>query len=476
MRRSVLTILLVSLGLLLAGCGAGGSSVAEGGIGGTGVSVGRVTQIGSVFVNGVHYNTDSARFVIEGEAVSQAAGQSAIAVGMVVSVKGTKDDATLTGTAEEVRYESLLKGTLDSVLSASSLLSMGQTVTLNADTVYENSIDGTALTSLPVGAVIEVSGFHGGADGILATRIEVEALAWTGEPLKVTGPVSNPTTSTLEIGGLTIDATGLSIPPAGSYVEVRGASPPVGGVFDADSISVIGNGDGTVADDGEEIELEGQITVSFDSVTQRFTLNSQVVEVLPGTTVIRNGTTADLLQGRLAEAEGVMAGTVLLAEEIELKASESSKEELGGSVSDITLGAGGAGSITLLGQTVLVNNSTILESDLSGESTFTLAELQTALLDGDDTNDYVEVKVYRDDNGDLVAIKIEREELPSPDPFHAELEGVSVLNGGVLTVVGVRVNYGSTGFTPTDGQRIEVTGTYDPVDDSLDAIIITPSS
>ena len=53
--------------LLLGGCGGGDPfSVAEGGIGGTGISTGTVTGIGSIKVNGVTFNTDNAAIYVEG--------------------------------------------------------------------------------------------------------------------------------------------------------------------------------------------------------------------------------------------------------------------------------------------------------------------------------------------------------------------------------------------------------------------------
>ena len=44
------------IGMALASCGGGGGQVAEGGIGGTGISTGTVTGFGSVYVNGVKYD------------------------------------------------------------------------------------------------------------------------------------------------------------------------------------------------------------------------------------------------------------------------------------------------------------------------------------------------------------------------------------------------------------------------------------
>jgi len=53
--------------LLFGGCGGGDPfSVAEGGIGGTGISTGTVTGIGSIKVNGVTFNTDNAAIYVEG--------------------------------------------------------------------------------------------------------------------------------------------------------------------------------------------------------------------------------------------------------------------------------------------------------------------------------------------------------------------------------------------------------------------------
>ncbi|MEW8384692.1 MAG: hypothetical protein AB2704_22775, partial [Candidatus Thiodiazotropha taylori] len=46
------------------GGGSGGSQVADGGIGGTGVTQGRVTGFGSIFVNGIEYETDNASFTV----------------------------------------------------------------------------------------------------------------------------------------------------------------------------------------------------------------------------------------------------------------------------------------------------------------------------------------------------------------------------------------------------------------------------
>ncbi|MCU7851225.1 MAG: hypothetical protein KZQ80_03340 [Candidatus Thiodiazotropha sp. (ex Monitilora ramsayi)] len=466
MKRAITVFLITLAATVLTSCGGGGTTVAEGGIGGTGVSMGRVTSFGSVFVNGIEYETDaSTTFDINGNSGSE----SDLAVGMVIRLSGSKNNTTFTGTAEAIEYSSLVTGTVDIAYDANTdtFGAMGQTISINTDTVYEGTPTNPTLADLSIGDQVEISGFTDGSSGmILATRVEdktgviVSTFEVTGEVVSVPG-----SSTRFMIGALTIDTNGLhTIPPAGTLVEVESSSAPAGGILtlgSTDSISIVGNGDGTVGDDGEEIEVEGQVTADFDPLTNRFSLNGQVVEVLiPGTEFKDGATTADLVSPRILEVEGTMDGDILLAEEIEVEADELSKEEISGNVTAVVVGSGGSGSITLLGRTVLVTNSTILKSDLPGEETFNLTQLQSAIGDGDTTNDYVEVYVFTDGNGDLVATKIEREVLPGPD--HAELEGVSTFSGGILTVLDITIEFSTITppFTPTDGQRIEVVGTF----------------
>ncbi len=123
------------LGLILMGslisCGGGGSGqLAEGGIGGTGISTGRITGFGSVFVNSVGFNTDDAVITVDGEVASEAD----LGIGMVVAVEGTFDPNGLTGKANRITYEEIVEGTVDAIDGAAeSLVVLGQTVLTNQD-------------------------------------------------------------------------------------------------------------------------------------------------------------------------------------------------------------------------------------------------------------------------------------------------------------------------------------------------------
>src|SRR5258706_7801818 len=65
------------------------------------VAVGRIDAFGSVFVNGVEFDTSGASFTVRG---ASAANDRALSVGMVVRVTGSHDDNGH-GTATEVRFD-----------------------------------------------------------------------------------------------------------------------------------------------------------------------------------------------------------------------------------------------------------------------------------------------------------------------------------------------------------------------------------
>jgi hypothetical protein len=449
MNRFLLKILVsMALGASVIGLyscgGAGGSQVAEGGIGGTGITQGRVTGFGSVFVNGIEFNTDNANITVN----NLAATQNDLAIGMVVRISGSSDSAIATGSADSITYDSLIEGLVNSnnIAQNNTLTVMQQIITVDGDTVFDNPIDATLLADLPVNSEVEVSGFTDGSGTVLATRIEVKSLAWGGGELEISGAINGLSGTTFQIGSLLIDASGIeTIPPEGTFVEVEGSSFS-GGMFVAQSIEIENEGNSVVADDGEEVEIEGQITQSLDA-NDRFTLNGQVVDA---SATSLSGATSQLTVGRVAEVEGVMNGDILLAEEIELKATSSEKGELGG-----ILGIGNvdisAGTVTLLGQTIRVDNSTIMESEVDEDASFTLDQLISS--------DYLEAKVYYD-NGALVASKLELDELPSNHT--ATVEGVpSFINSSTIEIFGITIDTSRVDDYSFSNRSIEVEGNFD---------------
>ena len=166
--NNVLLILPLLASLLIAGCGGGGAiSVAEGGIGGTGISTGTVTGIGSITVNGVKFNTDNAAIYIEGTRVDDpnlADGDElslrgfGFNEGQVVRVVGSFNDDGKTGTAEEVYFNDSVEGPVESVTQIDAitqeLVVMGQTVIVDTQTKPA----GVNLDTFIINDLVEVSG------------------------------------------------------------------------------------------------------------------------------------------------------------------------------------------------------------------------------------------------------------------------------------------------------------------------------
>ncbi|MES9970861.1 MAG: DUF5666 domain-containing protein [Candidatus Thiodiazotropha sp.] len=449
MNRPILKILIslalgASLVALYSCGGAGGTQVADGGIGGTGITQGRVTNFGSVFVNGIEFNTDSASFTVN----DLAGSQDDLAIGMVVRISGTSDSTNATGTADSITYDSLIEGVVNSndITLNNTLTVMQQIISVDGDTVYDNPIDSTLLENLPLNSEVEVSGFTSGDGTILATRIEVKSLAWAGDELEVSGVISTISGDSFQIGSLVVDASSISsIPPEGTFVEVEGSSFS-GGLFVAQSIEIESESSSAVAEDGEEVEIEGQITQSLDA-NDIFALNGQLVDA---SATALSGATSQLTQGRVAEVEGVMNGDILLAEEIELEAAASDRGEISAVLGNDNVDLN-AGTVTLLGRTIRVDNSTIMENDDEDENaSFTLDQLTAS--------DYLEAKVYTD-NGTLVASKLELDRTPSN--HSAEVEGIAnLVDSSTIEIFGITIDTSAVDDYSFSNRVIEVKGDF----------------
>ena len=102
-----------AIALTLVACGGSGSSGGVAGIGGSGfISSGSVTGFGSVFVNGVKFETGSATFDIDD---SGSGSQDDLAIGMVVKVNGSINDDGVTGTATSISFDDELQGPVSSL-------------------------------------------------------------------------------------------------------------------------------------------------------------------------------------------------------------------------------------------------------------------------------------------------------------------------------------------------------------------------
>jgi hypothetical protein len=284
--------------LWLVGCGGGGgNSVASGPAGSSqtpGVAVGTVTAFGSVFVNGVEFDTNRTSFNVRG---TSGAGDTSLSVGMVVRVKGSQDDKGH-GTATEIRYDAEIDGpvagvtvdTADATIKHFKIF--GQDVLANATTVFKAEGGGTyTFANLASGDHVEVSGDFNGTV-LVASFIEKQAA--TDLTFEVKGTISglNATKFVLTLkGGSTLNVTldaGVSLPAGvqnGSMVELHGTIPDAAkpqeflakraDVADHDEFDGEGN-----AEDEDHADLGGVLTVtgttwSIRGTTLKFSSSTQ---------------------------------------------------------------------------------------------------------------------------------------------------------------------------------------------------------
>nr|MBA2492876.1 hypothetical protein [Gammaproteobacteria bacterium] len=387
---------------------------------GTGISNGTVTAFGSIFVNGIEFDTSQAQFTRGG----QPATESDFNVGEVVTVTGTFDENGRTGVAQQVMYESVVNGVVTNVpaIDDGEIEVLGQPVIITPATVLGNF---GGVSELLPGNVLEVSGFVNADNSITATSIfRTQTLFIPGvSSTEIRGFVSglDETDLTFEIGDLTVRFSAPQLLDDdlanGVLVDVASDVDLLSGELIANVVQVVDDSLGAVA--GEDVDLESPIT-DFTSPTD-FEVGGQRVTTTPATEY-EDGTVADLVQDMLLEVEGVIgADGVLIAEEIGFQLPEVIFQ-VGGTVFEVDPAAG---TVTLTsgidGQlnTVSMGDDTTFVDDSE-------LELRPFGLTDIHTGDVLNATAFR--RGDaLIAIRIEREDsaddiddddggLPPPPP------------------------------------------------------------
>ncbi len=197
------------LGTSLIAASCGGGATFGGGIGGTGLVVGPITDFGSIIVEGVEFDTSAAIVTVDGKPATP----SDLALGMVVTVQGEIDFSGTTGVADTVEFASLLEGPVTDVdLVSKTATVLGQTVRVDAGTVLDRITPDVSAIGVPV----RVSGFIDGDGSIRATRISRRP---SGLPFVITGTVRrlNNLARRFRVRGIEIDFSGAVIDamPAG---------------------------------------------------------------------------------------------------------------------------------------------------------------------------------------------------------------------------------------------------------------------
>lgn len=443
-------------------CG-GGDTVAEGGIGGTGITGGTVTGFGSIFVNGVEFDTSKASITVDG----MPSGEANLGVGMFVRVYGSRSADGLTGVADRVEYADELEGIVTDVtnIADGTVEIMGQTVHVTRNTVFVGKGAVLAVDDLEVNMVVEVSGYPNGLGEISATRIEVKSDgAWVPGPttLELKGIISKFSEGTFSLGTTRVRFTAeTDMPPTslreGLYVEVQSSAGFNVGELVASAIELENGGVfGITGDEGESVEMAGIITTALgaDNV---LSVNGQQVLFVPGITTLPEGKTfADLTASTSLEVEGVIQNGRITAQSIEI-ARPSEVEVLAPAQLNPNLK-----TVTLLGLTFQVTNRTVLPDDTATED-FWLT-----------SGSMFSVQGYND-VGTLVATRVE---VRVPSNL-VELEGKVTavnLNEPKLEVYGVAVSLGTITNAFAVGGPVHVIGHWDELGEFITAESVTPAT
>ncbi len=449
MRTRVFNAAMAALVATIAGCGGGGGDTSVAGIDRLGASTGTVTGFGSIFVNGVEFETSRAEFVID----DNPGQESDLRVGQVVTVIGTIDDNGTTGDAQTVIFDDSVEGPIASIdLAGGQFVVLGQAVVVGANTSFDNDIVPDSLDGLAVDDFVEVSGFLDAAGTVRATRIEKASV---GNELEVRGAVESLDTlsQTFVINGLTVDYRDAVLDDSfngsisnGDFVEAKGNSLGSNGELIATRIELEDDVFTEFEVDGE-VEVEGLVTrfaslTNFDVGGVRVTTNSG--------TEYDGGTAAQVGLNARLEVEGRLNSSgILVAAEVKFR--DGSDDGGSGGSSDAELFAtvdsvnAAGGTLVTLGFTVSVDSLTRIEDKSDADvRPFSLANLRAG--------DYVEVRGVALGDGTVRATLLERED-PDPDTI---LRGpVAAVGAQTVTVLGVTIETNAgTQYRDTNGNPI----------------------
>jgi hypothetical protein len=417
MRRIWRGIGAAALLLGLSGCGGGLGELAAGGIGGTGFTIGSISAFGSIYVNGVKYDTGAAEVSINGSA----AAPDQLRLGMVVTLEATLNADGTQGTAQKISFSDEVRGPVESI-GSDTLQVAGQTVQVDERTVLDG-VD--SLAALKIGDFAQVSGLRQNGT-ILATRVALQAIP---DSVVARGQASAVDTAaaTFRLGQLTVDysATALlsAVPTAGQWLQASGRMRD--GILYADRLE---SANPAQPPPNAAVDLRGKIT-RFES-SQDFDLAFRPAQIKPQTRFDFGGA-ADLRLGAELAARGKLdAQGVLVLDAVEFTGAASGRTPPGRLMISAAIEAITPESrqLRLLGLAISLPPSALLQDPANPQARFGLADLRIG-------EQVMAHGFLNRQTGEFVAERLQREAAAN----RAVLQGPATVDGSHLQVLGVNV-------------------------------------
>jgi len=469
----------LALGILLtlAGCGGGGSSggpvaaPAPGPSAPTPISaVGTIDGFGSVYVNGIEFETDSSSYSVDDE---DAFDDSSLSVGMVVKVEGTISDDN-SGTATSIHYDDELEGPVDNLVldpddtKTFTIFDM-TVVAIDGSTVFraedDPNFDFDSLADLDH---IEVSGMHNEGT-LIASYIKKED--GLDDDFEAKGTVSGFNGSdqfvlTLRNGSTLNITLGLNptIPAAGimdgQFVEVEGTIPdPVGAPDDWTVKKVELEGLNDFDGDDDDVRIEDILNLDADGAWR---IRDTVLAFAPSTEYrpadLENEIDNESADGMRVRVRGQFSDGMLTVERIRI---EEDDLEIKGIVAAVA-----PDNATTTGTLTVSFNPAVGTIDVTvDDSTMFLNDHSLNPFDLSDLNpgtSFVEIKAHLDELGNVVAGSLELEDSLEEYEIEGPLDAITDTSVKVLNVE-FTVEMGTTTLFP-DGVPSTV-GTIVDVED-----------
>lgn len=445
-KRLTLIFTPITLGILAAcGGGGGGTSIADGGIRGTGSSVGPVSGFGSVFVNGVKFET---RDIVNQrvESNDDISTEADLEKGMILRIEGewNKDGS---GKAEALKYDDTFRGPVTDVVlpdksagKSGSFRVLGQRISYDSRTVMR-----VTSGQLTEGMKVRVSAWRT-ADGYRASYIG-SVTTGSDYPLELEGRIDEVQLDKFRIGDQWIrGGQNVSYPGEltindivkGALVEVEGRFLSEGG--DVTAAEIRASDDRRfLSDESGEIEMTGPVQ-SLNVSGSTFALNGIQV-VYDDNTEFDDFARSRIADSLLVQVEGEIKSGRLYAEEIELFEGNAEVE-----AAVLTPFEGSAeNELNVGGVRVRITNSTLIDRDDDDQTP--LSEAKFLEVEGVEQKDANGVFSY------LEALNIEIE---SDDSGEYELTGQLTAddpNSRKLTVLGVEITYDQNVGSENEGWR-----------------------